>query len=79
MWADGPELIQLGLVLCDVVVDFAPMFQVEDNHLVDQGEIEGGELTLEHLCCIPVVVIEDEVVEADPMSHQPNFTVGVPM
>jgi hypothetical protein len=73
------ELIQIGLVSSDVVVDRILMLDIEHDHLVDQSELQGRELALEHLGRVALVVIEDEVVEPDPMPGQTDLAIGVPV
>src|SRR5262249_55591324 len=79
MDSGGTELIQLGLVLLNVLIDFALVVQIEHNHLVDQSKLQRGKLALEHLGRIALVVIEDEVVEPNPVPYETNFTIRVPV
>jgi hypothetical protein len=75
----GAKLIQLGLVLRHILIDLASIFQVERDDLVDQGQFQGGKLTVEHLGRVALIVIENEVIEADPVPHQTDFTVRMPV
>jgi geranylgeranyl pyrophosphate synthase len=77
--AAGPESINLGLVLCDVAVDFVSVLEIEHDDLMDERELQRGELTEEHFGGEAVVVLINEVIKTNAVSRQADFTVGVPV
>jgi hypothetical protein len=55
------------------------MLKVKHDHSVDRRELQLRNLTAGHFGRAALIVIVIEVTKADPMTHEADFTIGVPV
>jgi hypothetical protein len=74
--AGGALLIDFRLTPGDVGIHLYPVFRVELKHLIDEFQRQTRELLVQHLGGKAIVVIQDHMVQPDPVSCQDDLAVG---